>query len=373
MINLAVVGAGKWALECWAPLLRQFTDRYAVRAVIDPQADNAVTLAHALHLPEDHAYTSLSEALTDHPEVGAAVVLSSPEQHADCILKLAEHGLDVLTEKPLVTTLDDARQLAATIPRTGIKLAVVQNYRYQAHIQAMRRQIHTADLGPLHYAVARFAVDYRAPGSWDVGDAHTMAHPLLVEGSIHHLDMIRYLTGQNINAVSAVTANPPGSSFTGDCLAGLLLHLTGGGFALYEATLQAAGTQNRWRHEHYRLEFAHGSLACHGQQVTLTRDGHSRPVPAPADADMFAGHRTMLAAFTSWLEGGPSVETILQDNLHSLTAVFAAIESASTGNTETVTPPAVPVGLGSPLVPAAAQQPSPPTGVRPGRPPRSMA
>jgi predicted dehydrogenase len=339
VINLVLVGAGKWAIECWAPLLTEFSGEFTVRAVVDPHPGRALTATRALHLPDRSAYADLSTALADQPEISAGVVVASPEEHAGSILALAQRGIHVLTEKPLVTTLQDAQRMAAVLPTTGVKLAVMQNYRYQARIQALRQAASTFDLGPLHYAVARFAADYRVPGSWDVGDAHTMDHPLLVEGAIHHLDMIRYLTGRDVQAVSAVATNPPGSSFTGDCVAGLLLHLTGGAFALYEATLQAAGTQNRWRNEYYRLEFASGALACDTNQVTLTRDGNSEPVPARADPDMFAGHRRVLSAFAAWLNGGPPVETTLTDNLRSLAIVFAAIEAANGGATVTVTPP----------------------------------
>lgn len=339
MINLVLVGAGKWAIECWAPLLTEFSGEFTVRAVVDPHPGRALTATQALHLPDRCAYADLSTALADHSEISAGVVVASPEEHAGTILDLARRGIDILTEKPLVTTPQDAHRLAAALPPTDVKLAVMQNYRYQARIQALRQAIGTCDLGALHYMVARFAADYREPGSWDVGDAHTMDHPLLVEGAIHHLDMIRYLTGRDVQAVSAVTANPPGSSFAGDCVAGLLLHLSGGAFALYEATLQAAGTQNRWRNESYRLEFARGALTCDATQVTLTRDGHPEPVPARADPDMFAGHRRLLSAFAAWLNGGPPVETTLTDNLRSLAVVFAAIEAANGGTTITVTPP----------------------------------
>ncbi|MGH4010535.1 MAG: Gfo/Idh/MocA family protein [Pseudonocardiaceae bacterium] len=181
----------------------------------------------------------------------AGIVLTAPEQHADCIVELAKAGLHLLTEKPLATTTPAATTIADTVHRTGVKLAVVQNYRHQPTIQAARHILAAGDLGAMHYITARFAADYRERGSWDVGEAHTMPDPLLAEGSIHHLDMIRYLTGQDIATVTAITTNPPSSSFAGDAVAGLLLRLTDHGFALYEATLLAAGTENRWRQEHY--------------------------------------------------------------------------------------------------------------------------
>jgi hypothetical protein len=85
------------------------------------------------------------------------------------------------------------------------------------------------------------------------------------------------------------------------------------------------------------LEFAHGALACQGPTVTETRNGQATTIHAP-DIDMFAGHRTLLGAFAVWLQDGLPVETTLADNLRSLAAVFAAIESSRTGATVPVSP-----------------------------------
>ena len=339
-VDVIVVGAGKWAHECWAPLLRESTRRYRVLGVADPDLARARSLAAALEAPDGDgdaarevtAVGRVADAVSALPAATAVIVLAAPDRHADCITELAAAGLHVLTEKPLVTTAADATRVAAAVARAGVKLAVIQNYRYQARIQLARDLVAGGALGPVRYVVARFAADYRRPGSWDVGDAHTMPDPLLVEGAIHHLDMIRYLTGRDITAVTAATLDPDGSSFAGNAVAGLLLHLDGGTFALYEGTLLAAGTENRWRDEHYRIELAHGSITCRGPKVTVTRDGVAEDIDA-ADADMFSGHRVQLAAFADWVRGGCEVETTLTDNLRSLAGLFAAIDSARTGTT----------------------------------------
>jgi predicted dehydrogenase len=336
MTNIVVVGAGKWAHECWAPLLRTHQQHYTVRAVVDRDITRALSLSDAIGSGPVSTHVTITEALDRHSDLDAGIVVTSPEHHARVIIELADAGLHVLTEKPLIVDPADLDPLTAAVDRAGIKLAVIQNYRYQNRIQTARRILASGQLGDLHYVMARFAADYRIVGAWDVGDAHTMDDPLLIEASIHHLDMIRYLSGADITHVTAATANPAGSSFQGDSIGGLLLRLANGAFALYEATLLAAGSENRWRSERYRAECRDGSLTCDGPTLTVTRgrDVHTLHVP---DTDMFDGHRHQVTAFAHWLTGqGPTVETTLDDNVRSISTVFAALTSTRTGMTTEV-------------------------------------
>lgn len=333
MLNVVVLGAGKWAHECWAQVLGENPDRYTVSGVVDLDLTRARSLTETLRIDPRRAHTSLADALDHDTSPTAGIVHTTPEQHASCIVELADAGLHILTEKPLTTTAHSATTIADAVHRGGVKLAVVQNYRHQPAIQTARGILADHDLGALHYITARFAADYRTPGSWDVGDAHTMADPLLTEGSIHHVDMIRYLTGQDVAAVTAITTNPSGSSFAGDAVAGLLLRLTEHGFALYEATLLAAGTENRWRQEHYRAECDNGSLTIDGPSLTVTRGRHTHHQRWPAP-DMLDGHRALVPTFADWITGdGPAPDTTLNDNLRTLATLLAALESSRNGGT----------------------------------------
>ena len=331
MINTVVVGAGKWARECWLPLLREQAHLYAVRAVVDQQPDAARTLAAGLGLPADAAYLDLTTAIDHTPGLDAGIVLTTPEQHAPIITALAARGLHVLTEKPLATSPGEAAAIARASDTHAVKIAVVQNYRYETRIQRFRELLHSGDHGDLSHLVARFAADYRQPGSWDVGDAHHIPDPLLIEGAIHHLDMIRYLTGHDVAAVTAMTHNPPWSSFVGPAVAGLLIRLDNGTIAIYEGTLLAAGEQRRWHREYYRAECANATLALHPDTIDIHHNGQHTAIPVPADHPRH-GHRRITTDFATWLDGGPSPDTHLADNLRSVSAVFAAREAAKTGD-----------------------------------------
>ena len=329
-IGVVVLGAGKWAHECWVPLLTEHRSQYVVRAVVDPRPGAAADLAEALDLPTDAAFHDLDSALHTTAGVGAGIVLTGPDEHAAAICALADHGLDVLTEKPLAVSAHQVMDIQAAVRQARVRVAVVQNYRHETRIQRFRELLRGGQLGPRSSLVARCAADYRQPGSWDVGDAHDMADPLLVEGAIHHLDMIRYLTGAEIRTVAAVTGNPDWTSFSGPATAGVLLGLSDGSFAIYEGNLLAAGEQRRWHREHYRAECRDGALVLGAEQIRIHR-GASAPeiLAVPADHPRH-GHRVVLDQFADWLRGGPEPTTALADNLRSVAAVLAARDTAAT-------------------------------------------
>lgn len=83
----------------------------------------------------------------------------------------------MLTEKPLATTRDEVTAIVRAVDLHGVKVAVVQNYRYETRIQHLRELLHNGQYGGLSHLVARFATDYRRPESWDVGDAHHTPGP----------------------------------------------------------------------------------------------------------------------------------------------------------------------------------------------------
>jgi predicted dehydrogenase len=337
-IGVVVVGAGKWAHECWVPLLTETRANYHVRAVVDPRLGAAEALSATLGLGADAAFEDLDSAVRSTTGLTAGIVLAGPDQHATTICALAGHGLHVLTEKPLAVTAGEATTIEMVARRAGVRVAVVQNYRHETRIQRFRQLLHSGALGPLSYLVARFAADYRRPGSWDVGDAHDMPDPLLVEGSIHHLDMIRHLTGAEIRTVAAVTGDPAWSSFAGPAAAGVLVGLSDGSFAVYEGNLLAAGEQRRWHREYYRAECRDGAVELDGDQIRIHR-GTSVPeiITVPAD-DARHGHQTVLAEFARWLHGGDPASTCLADNLRSVAAVFAARDAAATARLTAMLP-----------------------------------
>ncbi|MGH3904672.1 MAG: Gfo/Idh/MocA family protein [Pseudonocardiaceae bacterium] len=325
-IPAILVGAGKWVDQFWVPFLtaQPYLD---VVAVVDINQTAARPVSERLGTVD--VFGSMGEATSAHPELVVALVISNPEVHADLIVKAAELGLDVVTEKPAALTVDGLRALQS-LP-ASFKAVVIQNYRYEAMIQTLRGVLTTYELGAVHGVSARFAADYRVFGSWDVGDAHEMSHPMLLEGSIHHFDMMRYLVGADASRVVASEANPAHSSFKEGALVSCIVEFSNGVLGTYEASLLAAGRENRWHHEYYRLDCQRGSIEFDGWQVRVLQGKSVVNIEVIGDPSARNGHLEIVEQYVRWRTGGPVAETALVDNLKSVAMVMAAVESIETG------------------------------------------
>jgi predicted dehydrogenase len=111
-------------------------------------------------------------------------------------------GRHVLCEKPLATSLEDAFDLVRAADRARRILMVSQNYRYNAPFRAVQRLVAKGELGglaSLRISCRRDARTLFAPDDF----RYSMRHPYVLDMSIHHFDLIRAATGQDVRGVYA--------------------------------------------------------------------------------------------------------------------------------------------------------------------------
>jgi predicted dehydrogenase len=267
-------------------------------------------------------------------EADLCVVSIPAAFHRQGVLAAAQHGVPILCEKPLADTWDACRDIYRGVSDKGIKMEVVQNYRYNAPMLAMKEVLRSGQLGRLNYIVARFLDDCREYDSW--ARRHELPHAMLMDGAAHHLDMLRNLSGADCQTISALEWNPAWSTSKGEFCALCIVNMTNGTKATYEGNATAAGEQNTWHQESYRAECENGSVIVDAEGSVRvhrhTRDGGLVSVAVAIPTRPREGHAWVVGEFLDWLEDGPTPATTLDDNIRSAAAIFGAIESARTGH-----------------------------------------
>ena len=174
-------------------------------------------------------------------------------------------------------------------------------------------------------------IDFYIPIDFGGGFRDQMEYPLLVDMAIHHFDLIRAVTGRNIERVFATSFNPSWSWFDHPPAAKLILELAGGLPFSYSGDWSANGQITPWN-GHWRLQCAEGSVHLVDDKITVGecirwgKDEVLRKIPA-LDIPHPEMHGT-LHAFAEAIRTGTPAETCGADNLFSFGAVAAAIRSA---------------------------------------------
>lgn len=148
-VGAAVVGYGYWGPN----LARNLDERpeLALRALCD--RDPSQRNAFGRRFPQVPAVMDLSEVLSD-PAVEAIVIATPPQTHYPLARSALLAGRHVLVEKPLATSVADARELAALARARGLVLMPGHTFIYSPAVNAVRNLIRRGEVGDVHFVTS---------------------------------------------------------------------------------------------------------------------------------------------------------------------------------------------------------------------------
>jgi len=285
-----------------------------------------------LNLSEEQLYTDAEDAIAQtRPDFITIVVPPAFHEHmVDLALKYDCH---ILSEKPIADTMHACCRIYKKVKSSGKKMAVTMSHRFDQDKQTLEHEIKSEKYGRLNYIVARFTHNCRKFGSW--GEfRHKIPDPLLIEGTVHHFDILRALSGSDAKEVHALSWNPPWGEYAGDSTALILIEMQNGVNCIYEGAKANASTLNGWTNEYFRAECEHGTLTLDCRKLELLR-GEAWDEPEVEEIPLLeqeAWTNPWLAElFCKWLNGEPAPPNNLDDNIQCAALLFAAVESAHSG------------------------------------------
>jgi predicted dehydrogenase len=181
-ILVAVIGAGEHG-RSHARALKEIPSAELV-GVYDLRADRARSVASEL---ECRCFANLEEALGD---VDAVSVVIPATDHAQVARRAFDSGVDVLMEKPISRTLEEANELVQRAEKDGRILQVGHLERFNPGVAAARKITHH----PMFFEVHRLGVF--SPRSLDVD--------VVFDLMIHDLDLVLWMVAAPVRDVRAV-------------------------------------------------------------------------------------------------------------------------------------------------------------------------
>jgi predicted dehydrogenase len=187
-INVAVVGVGAFGRN-HARVYQQLQQAGRVRlvGVVDPDTPRADAIAREFGCK---AFGSVEQLLTTHSEVQAASVAVPTVLHRDIARSLMEAGVDVLIEKPVAATLDEADELLHVASQHKRVAQVGHLERFNPAVRATLPLI----TRPMFFEVHRLSVF--SPRALDVD--------VVLDLMIHDLDVVLTFVKSEVKEIRAV-------------------------------------------------------------------------------------------------------------------------------------------------------------------------
>ena len=330
MKTCLMVGAGGMGGGWIQRLTENFGDRVKIVGLVDVVPQVLERQSKALGLDRSRCFTDVHHALE---AVGADFcgVATPPPFHREAIIGAMEKGMPVICEKPIADTLHSARAVVRMAKKTGLPCAIIQNYRYARNKLELGRIRQEGRLGRFQHIVARYACNYRKHGSWGAAWRHDMEFGLLVEGSVHHFDMLRYLSGADCESLFGFGWNPEWSSFKHHSSGFYVMRMDNGTHGFYEGNSSAAGVTNCWHRECYRAEFEEGTVETVDENILHVYRTNQETQTLEAPPMRWEGHNYLFDEFLNWLDGGPPSVTRVEQNIKSFAMVMAAMDTTRDG------------------------------------------
>ena len=338
MIQVGTGGRGKaWCRTILPPNIDD--GLLKVVAAVDINPETFVNAQEYLGLSPEQCYTDIHKAFAEN-EADFCTVVVPPAYHEAIVDVALAHNMHILSEKPIADTLEGSIRIAEKVKQAGVKMAVTMSHRFDQDKTTLRRELQSGRHGTLDYLVCRFTCDMRNFGDWGAAFRHEMDDALMIEGAVHHLDILADFAGAKCDNLLARTWNPAWGEYGGGSQGLVLMEFENGVKAIYEGAKTNAVGLNGWAQEYFRAECEHSTLILDrrnleyfsynpDQSRVSKREGEG--INRPLDEQGKWSDAWLVEKFITWLDGGPAMETNIEDNLQSVALIFAAIESSRSG------------------------------------------
>jgi len=292
-LRLGLIGGGPGSfIGAMHRAAARIDDRYEIVAGVlssDPERSRAAAIA--IGIDPARAYDtpeSLFEAESTRADGADVVAIMTPnDSHHRYALGALHHGFDVICDKPITNTLDEAIEVLDATEETGLVFCLTHNYTGYPMVRQARAMVADGLLGAIQLVQVEYVQGGKA-AERDPDRAETdtvpwrydpvRGGPSLVMGDIgtHAHNLVRFVTGLEVAEVSADVGHIVANRLVDD-YAGALLRFDNGARGSFWVTQAAAGVENCLR---LRVSGTKGTIEWMQESPTQLS---FKPLGAPAE------------------------------------------------------------------------------------------
>jgi predicted dehydrogenase len=216
-IRYAMVGGGRGAfIGAVHRIAARMDDRFElVAGALSANPENAKASAADLHIAADRAYSSYEEMLriekTRADGIQAVVIVTPNHMHFPVAKACLEAGVDVICDKPVTRTLEEAIELQKIVEKSGCFFALTHNYSGYPLVRYARELVAAGKLGKLRVVQVEYPQEWlteaadadNKQASWRTDPARSGLAGCLGDIGTHAFQLAQFIAQQKVDAVSA--------------------------------------------------------------------------------------------------------------------------------------------------------------------------
>ena len=276
-LRLGMVGGGRGAfIGAVHRIAARMDDRWElVAGALSADPDRAVASAADLHIAPDRAYASyeqMANAEAKRPDrIDAVAIVTPNHMHFGPAKAFLQAGINVICDKPLTSTLDDALELERIVAGSGCFFGLTHNYTAHPLIRQAREMVAAGELGDIRVVQVEYPQDWLATkledsgqkqAAWRTDPARSGAAGSVGDIGTHAFNLAEFVTGLQVESLSADLSSLVAGRVLDDN-AGMLLRFAGGARGMLWASQVAVGNENNVR---LRVYGSKASLDWHQEQ-----------------------------------------------------------------------------------------------------------
>ncbi|WP_224337540.1 Gfo/Idh/MocA family protein [Haloprofundus halobius] len=281
---------------------------------------------------------SVGTAAMSHAELMRAtdgVLVCSPTAiHGELIDLALQHDVAILCEKPLATSLTEAKSIRDRCEEQGAVAKMAMPIRYSRPMQRLKERYESGAVGDL---LAVSGVNRgRMPGGWFV-DPKLAGGGAVADHTDHIVDIVRWITGEEVTEVYAETDTRFYDIPVEDVNV-LSMTLSNGASFLLDGSWSTPQKNPFWGDAEVDLVGSEATLSadCFGYRYSHVRDighdTHNESIYWGADPN-----NALLRAFVASIRGESTLAASFDDAVRTAAVIAAAYESVERGEPVDVT------------------------------------
>ncbi len=255
-LRLAVIGGGPGSfIGAMHRQSARLDDRYEiVTGILSSNPEKSKQAATELGFASDRLYSTVSEMLEAETArkdgIDAVAIMTPNDSHYEYSMAALEHGIDVICDKPMTNTVEEAESLHKKVQETGLVFCLTHNYTGYPMVRQAKAMVIDGQLGIIRLIQVEYVQGGKAdetkvfsPEDWKFDPVRGGPSRVMGDIGTHAHNLTRFITGLEVDEVSAEIGNIVPNRLIHD-YAGALLRFNNGARGSFWVTQAAAGVEN---------------------------------------------------------------------------------------------------------------------------------